>query len=82
MADALDILRNDAFQKRIHGIPGGNRILWGEKDIIQIYDHLMSVRMEEIVTPQSAPDRKAAVDDGGGRASSPTGTIGEKRCRD
>jgi hypothetical protein len=58
MADALDILRKDAFQKRIHGIPGGNRILWGEKDIIQIYDRLMSVRMEEIVERQTAPETK------------------------
>jgi hypothetical protein len=58
MADALDILRKDAFQKRIHGIPGGNRILWGEKDIVAIYDRYMSVRMEEIVQRQIAPETK------------------------
>ncbi len=58
MADALDILRKDAFHKRVHGIAGGNRIVWGEKDIIQIYDRLMSVRMEEIVTRHSAPETK------------------------
>jgi hypothetical protein len=58
MADALDILRKDAFRKRVHGVAGGNRILWGEKDIIQIYDRLMSVRMEDIVQRQSAPETK------------------------
>src|SRR5260221_2557446 len=58
MADALDILRKDAFQKRIHGIAGGHRIVWGEKDLINIHTHLMSVRMEEIVTWHSAPETK------------------------
>jgi hypothetical protein len=49
MVDALDILRKDAFQKRIHGIPGGNRILWGEKDLINIHEHVMSARPEQII---------------------------------
>jgi HK97 family phage prohead protease len=49
MVDALDVLRKDAFRKRVHGVSGGNRVLWGEKDLIAIHTHLMSVRMEEIV---------------------------------
>src|SRR5258708_7401803 len=49
MADALDILRKDAFRKRIHGVAGGNRVLWGEKDLIDIHNHVMSVKMEQII---------------------------------
>ena len=49
MADLLDILRKDAFRKRIHGVAGGNRILWGEKDLIDIHNHTWSVKMEQIV---------------------------------
>ena len=49
MADALDILRKDAFRKRIHGVAGGNRVLWGEKDLIDIYSHTWSVKMEQII---------------------------------
>jgi hypothetical protein len=53
MADALDILRKDAFRKRIHGVAGGNRVLWGEKDLIDIHNHVMSVKMEQIIaTPR------------------------------
>lgn len=49
MADALDILRKDAFRKRVHGIAGGNRILWGEKDLIEIHNHTWSLKMEQII---------------------------------
>jgi hypothetical protein len=64
MADALDILRKDAFRKRVHGVAGGNRVLWGEKDLIDIHNHVMSVKMEQIIAPPrqiktkllSAPD--------------------------
>ena len=49
MADALDILRKDAFRKRIHGVAGGNRVLWGEKDLIDIHNHTWSVKMEQII---------------------------------
>src|SRR5216684_5806446 len=49
MVDALDILRKDAFRKRVHGVSGGNRVLWGEKDLIDIHNHVMSVNMEQII---------------------------------
>jgi HK97 family phage prohead protease len=49
MADVLDILRKDAFRKRVHGVAGGNRVLWGEKDIIDIHNHTWSVKMEQII---------------------------------
>jgi HK97 family phage prohead protease len=49
MADALDILRKDAFRKRVHGVAGGNRVLWGEKDLIDIHNHTWSVKMEQII---------------------------------
>jgi hypothetical protein len=58
MADALDFLRKDAFRKRVHGVAGGNRILWGEKDLIAIHNHMMSVKMEEIITRQSSSETK------------------------
>src|ERR1700682_4099863 len=51
MVDALEILRKDAFHKRVHGVAGGNRVLWGEKDLIDIHNHVMSVKMEQIVAP-------------------------------
>jgi HK97 family phage prohead protease len=49
MVDALDILRKDAFRKRVHGVAGGNRVLWGEKDLIDIHNHMWSVKMEQII---------------------------------
>ena len=49
MANALDILRKDAFRKRIHGVAGGNRVIWGEKDLIDIHNHTWSVKMEQII---------------------------------
>jgi hypothetical protein len=53
MADALQILRKDAFRKRVHGLAGGNRVLWGEKDLIDIHSHVMSVKIEQIIaTPR------------------------------
>jgi hypothetical protein len=58
MADALDILRRDAFRKRVHGAAGGNRILWGEKDLINIHNHVMSVKMEQIIAPPRPTETK------------------------
>jgi HK97 family phage prohead protease len=49
MVDALDILRKDAFRKRVHGVAGGNRVLWSEKDLIDIHNHRWSVKMEQII---------------------------------
>jgi len=49
MADALDFLRQDALRKRVNGIAGGNRILWQDKDLIKIHDHVMSARPEQII---------------------------------
>jgi HK97 family phage prohead protease len=49
MADALELLRTDALRKRIHGIAGGNHILWGEKDLVDIHNHTLSLKMEQIV---------------------------------
>jgi HK97 family phage prohead protease len=49
MVDALEILRKDAFRKRVHGVAGGNRVIWGEKDLIEIHNHVMSVKMERII---------------------------------
>ena len=41
---ALDILRQDALQKRVKGgIAGGNRIAWSAKDIARIHDHIKSL---------------------------------------
>jgi hypothetical protein len=59
MVDALDILRKDAFRKRVHGVAGGNRILWGEKDIIDIHNHVMSVKMEQIIAPTRPTETKS-----------------------
>jgi hypothetical protein len=49
MADVLDILRKDAFRKRIHGVAGGNRILWQDKDLRALHDYVMSARHEELI---------------------------------
>jgi hypothetical protein len=66
MVDALDFLRQDALRKRIGGVAGGNRIVWNEKDLIQIHDHVMSARPEQIARAaqptevkliDAAPDR-------------------------
>jgi hypothetical protein len=41
MADALDILRDDAISRRVKGsMSGGNRILWSAKDIAAIRIHI------------------------------------------
>jgi HK97 family phage prohead protease len=49
MVDALDILRKDSFRKRVHGIAGGNRVLWTEKDLVDIHSHTWSLKMEQII---------------------------------
>jgi hypothetical protein len=55
MASILDIMRQDAFRKRKNGVPGGNRALWSDKDLIKIYDKIESARSDEIVrAPQPA----------------------------
>jgi hypothetical protein len=49
MADALDFLRQDALRKRVNGVAGGNRIIWQDKDLIDIHNHVMSARPEQII---------------------------------
>src|ERR1700736_1279026 len=40
MADALDILRKDAFDSRVKGMAGGHRIRWSPKHEAQIRQHI------------------------------------------
>lgn len=49
MADALAFLRKSALHKRIHGVAGGNLILWQDKDLPVPHDYVMSARREELV---------------------------------
>jgi hypothetical protein len=49
MVDNLDFFRKDALRKRVNGIAGGNRVLWTDKDLLKIYDHIASARPEEII---------------------------------
>jgi hypothetical protein len=49
MADALDFLRQDALRKRINGIAGGNRILWQDKDLPEVIDHVMTAKPDQII---------------------------------
>ena len=49
MVDNLDFFRKDALRKRVNGISGGNRVLWTDKDLLKIYDHIASARPEEII---------------------------------
>jgi hypothetical protein len=49
MVDALDFLRKSALHKRIHGVAGGNRILWQDKDLQVLHDYVMSARREELI---------------------------------
>ena len=59
MADAsIDILRSDALHKRIHGIPGGHRIVWSAKDAARIRDHLYAVP-EKVIREAPAVARNA-----------------------
>jgi hypothetical protein len=37
------------LRKRINGISGGNRVLWTDKDLVNIYDRIASARPEEII---------------------------------
>lgn len=66
MADALDILRNDAFRKRVHGVAGGNHILWTDKDLPRIYSRAESLRSDEIIRaaqPTVIKSRAAVIPD-------------------
>jgi hypothetical protein len=49
MADALEFLRKAALHKRINGVVGGNRILWQDKDLQVLHDHVMSAKPDEII---------------------------------
>jgi hypothetical protein len=43
MADALDVIRDDALLRRVKGVSGGNRILWSAKDIAVIRDYVAAM---------------------------------------
>ena len=49
MADALDFLRKAALHRRINGVAAGNRILWQDKDLQVLHDHVMSAKPEQII---------------------------------
>jgi hypothetical protein len=61
MADALDFLRKAALHKRIHGVAGGNRILWQDKDLRALHDYVMSARHEELICDDLALKSSTAV---------------------
>jgi hypothetical protein len=54
MADLIDFLRQNALRKLINGISGGNRVLWGEKDLVRLHDRVMTARLEELASGDSA----------------------------
>jgi hypothetical protein len=49
MADPLDFLRKAALHKRINGVAGGNRILWQDKDLPEVIDHVMTAKPDQII---------------------------------
>jgi phage head maturation protease len=49
MADAHDVLRQDALTKRINGSAGGLSIAWSAKDKARIHDHVMSTPLNMLV---------------------------------
>jgi hypothetical protein len=63
MADALDLLRQDALQKRMHGVAGGLRICWSAKDTARIHDHISEMRPELIARDMSETSRKLVATD-------------------
>lgn len=66
MADALDILRHAAARKRVHGVAGGNNVLWTDKDLPRIYARAESLRSDEITRaaqPTVIKSRAAVIPD-------------------
>jgi hypothetical protein len=43
MADVLDIIRRQAFEKRVNSAPGGLHIRWTPKDVVRIHDHVEKI---------------------------------------
>jgi hypothetical protein len=57
MADALDIIRDDALSRRVLGLSGGNCIEWSAKDIAMIRDHIAAMP-DQIIRAAPAAVRK------------------------
>jgi hypothetical protein len=55
MADALDILRQDALQRRIKGFAGGHRIAWSARDCARISDHVRTLPEKMLRDVVAAP---------------------------
>jgi hypothetical protein len=51
----IDTLRKDAFQRRVKGTAGGNRILWSAKDIAVHLDYAMAMQPDQIIRAAAAP---------------------------
>jgi len=47
--NTLDILRQDAFFKRVKNASGGNRISWSAADVARIHGHIKSLPEEKII---------------------------------
>jgi len=45
----LDIMRADAFFKRVKNASGGNRIAWSAADVARIHGHIKSLPEEKII---------------------------------
>jgi hypothetical protein len=54
----LDILRADAFFKRVKGIAGGHRIAWSSADVRKIHDHVKALPADIIHASPTAIARK------------------------
>jgi hypothetical protein len=57
MADALEVLRQEALQKRLHGVAGGLKVCWSTKDVAHIHSHIAAMKRELIAsdTSRAAP---------------------------
>jgi hypothetical protein len=54
----LELLRQNAFLKRINGIAGGHRIAWTARDIGRIHERIASTPLEALVRDVPAASRK------------------------
>src|SRR4051795_778558 len=58
MANALEMLRKEAFLTRARGIAGGNKIHWSSKQLAELQDWIMSAPEKAFRT--TVPQQKVA----------------------
>jgi hypothetical protein len=64
VTNTLDLLRQDAFFKRVKGISGGHRIAWSAADVARIHGHIKSLPEEKIIraAPPAVVHKVPAID--------------------